>query len=579
MQCTLEPLVECSSFIELLRLRALDRDEETRFTFLSSRSEATCLTYAELDRRARAVAALLQSRDAHGECVLLVYPLGPDFIAAFFGCLYAGAIAVPAYPPRFSRNLLRLRAIVADANVRLALTSADLFTDLEPLLDQEPGLKSLQWMIADNLLEGEEDSWREFGATGETLALLQYTSGSTSQPRGVMLTHNNLLHNSKRICEAFECSPEGIGVSWLPPYHDMGLIGGVLQPMYVGGSTVLMSPLTFLQRPVRWLEAISHYSKGKAFVVSGGPNFAYDLCVERVTAEQKKTLDLSKWRVAFTGAEPVRVETLKRFGEAFGPCGFHFASFYPCYGLAEATLMVSGGLRSAPPVIRSFQKTALENNQVVEDPGGTQLAGCGENRPDQRLLVVDPESLIECPPGKVGEIWVSGPSVGRGYWNEPDETEHSFHARVANTGEGPCLRTGDLGFILDGELFITGRLKDLIIVDGRNHYPQDIERSVEQSHPAIRQSCSAAFSIEIDAEERLAILAEVERLPSASTSKEVISAIRRAVTENHELRPYEILLLRTGRLPKTSSGKIQRHACRADFKILMAERRNEESKQ
>jgi len=579
LQYAIAPQVKFSSFVELLRLRTVKPNDNCEFIFLSGRSDATSMSYAELDRRARAVAVLLQSQHAQAQPVLLVYPPGPDFIAAFFGCLYAGAIAVPSYPPRFSSNLVRLRAIVTDADVKLALTSTEFFKGLEPLLSQEPTLDALQWLIADDFDAGVEDDWREFMPTGDTLALLQYTSGSTSQPKGVMLSHENLLHNSQRICDAFECSPEGIGVSWLPPYHDMGLIGGVLQPIFVGGPTVLMSPLTFLQRPFRWLEAISRFSRDRAFVVSGGPNFAYDLCVDRVTDEQKVTLDLSKWKVAFTGAEPIRVDSLKRFAESFRRCRFGFESLYPCYGLAEATLMVSGGLRSAPPVVKLFQKPALENNLAVEVHDGEenvyQLIGSGRSRPEQELLIVDPESMLACPDGEVGEVWVSGPSVACGYWRNFAETERSFNAYVADTGKGPFMRTGDLGFLLDGELFITGRLKDLIIIDGRNHYPQDIERSVEQSHAAIRPNCSAAFSVEIAKQERLAILAEVERLPSASTSKEVIKAIRKAVVENHELRPYEILLLKTGSLPKTSSGKIQRHTCRADFKILIAEMRNE----
>jgi acyl-CoA synthetase (AMP-forming)/AMP-acid ligase II len=548
-------------------MRAAEQDCLTAFEYLVSANEVSPLTYGELDQRARAIAALLQEHNAEGERVLLLYPPGLDFIAGFFGCLYAGAVAVPTFPPRFNSNLIRLKSIVSDAAVTIALTTDNIFSGLKSLLDREPELSVVRWLLSSDSI-GLEDEWREFVATDETLALLQYTSGSTSEPKGVMLTHGNLLHNSARICEAFGCSVEGVGVSWLPPYHDMGLIGGVLQPIFVGGTTILMSPLTFLQRPIRWLEAISRYSLGREFVVSGGPNFAYDMCVDRVTPEQRRRLNLSKWKVAFTGAEPIRPETLSRFAESFSSSGFEYSAFYPCYGLAECTLMVSGGLRHEPPITLSVQRSKLEQHSPVNvTPNGHtyKLTSCGRNMADQDLRIVDPETLLECAEGEVGEIWVASRSVATGYWKRPEETEKCFAARIAGTNDGPFLRTGDLGFLLLGELCVTGRLKDLIIIDGRNHYPQDLERTVEQSHSALRENCCAAFSVSVDGQEQLFISAELDVPASDQLNPAVAKAIQIALAEAHDLKAYKINLLRKGDLPKTSSGKLQRHRCRAEF--------------
>lgn len=562
------PQVECFTLVELLRMRAQEKPDELLYSFLGNREEESAqLTYTELDCQARALGNVLQKHNAQGERILLLYPPGLEFIAAFFGCLYAGAVAVPAYPPYLNRNLSRLQVIVADAQAAVALTTSKILQGMEPFLREVPLLKNLHWLATDKIVDATtENDWKEPAVVGDTLALLQYTSGSTAKPKGVMLSHGNLLHNSSLIYCSFECSPEHRGVSWLPPYHDMGLIGGILQPLYGGGPTILMSPLSFLQRPLRWLQAISN-CKGRA-TISGGPDFAYELCARKIKPEQKATLDLSDWSVAFIGAEPIREETLRRFAEAFKACGFRPESFYPCYGLAEATLMVSGGLKAAPPVVKMFDATALENNQVVEvfDDNNRVLVGCGTAMPDQEIRIVNPDSRGQRAPNEVGEVWVSGPSVARGYWNQPEESESTFRARLAgSSGEGPYLRTGDLGFLQDAELFITGRLKDLIIIDGRNHYPQDIELTVEQSHPAIRPGGCVAFSVDLDNREQLVILAEVERHYRDLNRAETIDTVRQAVAENHDLRTYAVCLLKTGSIPKTSSGKIQRHACRTNF--------------
>jgi len=543
------------------------------------------LTYEELDRRARAIGALLQKQVTAGSRALLLYPPGLEYIAAFFGCLYAGVIAVPSYPPRLNRPDPRLQTIVADAQATVALTTTPILSNMEHRLAHAPDLEALRWLDNGNIASDLAEEWRDPEIESDSLAFLQYTSGSTATPKGVMVSHGNLLHNLALLHQCFELTPDSRSVIWLPPYHDMGLIGGLLQPLYVGFPAILMSPLVFLQRPLRWLQAISRY-KG---TVSGGPNFAYDLCVRKITNEQRATLDLSSWESAFNGAEPVRCETLERFALAFESCGFRREAFYPCYGLAEATLIVSGGLKAAPPILHAVQGEALESNQVVaasvevENEGARTLVGCGQTLGSQKIVIADPESFIQCPPDQIGEIWVSGPSVAQGYWNQPEETECAFEAYLADTGEGLFLRTGDLGFLKDGELFITGRLKDLIIIDGRNHYPQDIELTVEQSHPSLRPGCCAAFSVDVENEERLVVVAEVDRRyrlarrqvdsnpgpasghrPSPDV-KAMLKAIRRAVAEQHGAQVHDVLLLKHGRILKTSSGKIQRHACRAGY--------------
>jgi acyl-CoA synthetase (AMP-forming)/AMP-acid ligase II len=408
-----------------------------------------------------------------------------------------------------------------------------------------------------------------------TLAFLQYTSGSTAEPKGVMLSHGNLMHNLDMTYHAFGIGPDSRVVIWLPPYHDMGLIGGILQPLYAGTPVILMSPLDFLQRPLRWLQAIARYQAA----VSGGPNFAYDLCVRKSTPEQRAALDLSHWQKAFNGAEPIRAGTLTRFATAFAGSGFRPEAFYPCYGLAEATLIVSGGGKAKTPAVTTVQAAALAENHVVpvaaEAEDSLTFVSCGPALGRQEIAIVHPVALSRCPAGQVGEIWLSGPSVAQGYWQRPQDTARTFLAYTADTGEGPFLRTGDLGFLQGGELFVTGRLKDLIIIDGLNHYPQDIEVTVEQSHPLLRPGCSAAFAVNSNGREGVVVVVEVARpkqvamLQESSaagfTPDEIVKSVRRAVAQQHDLRLSEVVLLKAGTVPKTSSGKIQRHACRAGF--------------
>ena len=401
----------------------------------------------------------------------------------------------------------------------------------------------------------------------DSLAYLQYTSGSTATPKGVMVTHGNVLHNSASIHQGFAHTPDSRALTWLPHFHDMGLIDGIIQPLYGGFPGILMSPVSFLQQPLRWLEAITRFQ----ITHTGGPNFAYDLCVRRVNTEQRARLDLRSWRVAYNGAEPVRFETLQRFANEFRECGFRWEAFYPAYGLAEATLKVTGGSSAEPPVTCTVRSDALEQHRVVEavpEQDDTRtLVGCGQAGLDTEIEIVDAETFTRCEAKTVGEIWVHGPGVAAGYWRRPEETEAKFHARLAEAtrvSEKTYLRTGDLGFVRDGELFVTGRVKDLIIIRGRNLYPHDLELAIEQCHEALRAGGGAAFSLEVEGEERLVVVQELEARRRADTAA-LVELIRQTLAEEFEVQPYAILLVKAGSVPKTSSGKIQRSACRIRF--------------
>jgi amino acid adenylation domain-containing protein len=559
-----------STLIGILRLRALAQPDQRAFTFLvNGETEGITVTYEELDRQARIIGSVLQCTISVGERALLLYQPGPEYIAAFFGCLYAGVIAIPAYPPQSARPdrtlTRRLRTIAIDCQASVVLTQTSFVPIFDKLAEKMAEFTNITAIATDTLSPGSETFWQEPAITGQSLAFLQYTSGSTSDPKGVMLTHSNLLHNSSLIQRYFAHTPESKGVIWLPPYHDMGLIGGILQPIYGGFPVTLLSPVAFLQRPLRWLEAISR----EQATTSGGPNFAYDLCVSKSTPEQRAKLDLSSWKVAFSGAEPVRTTTMTRFVEAFAPSGFHKKAFYPCYGLAEATLIVTGGQSDTFPRISTFDQAALQLNQASPVPAdhsdAVSLVSNGQSADDQRLVIVDPTTITECLPGQVGEIWVSGASVAQGYWRKPELTESTLRAQLPSLPSQTFLRTGDSGFLSHHELFITGRLKDLIIIRGRNHYPQDIELTVEQSHQALRVNSGAAFSIDVDATEQLVIVQEVERSERNLDVAQVAATIRQAVAQHHDLQVYDIIFIKTGTILKTSSGKIQRSACREKY--------------
>lgn len=592
------------TLIELLQWRAEEQAHRQAYRFFSygERGDEEW-TYAELDRHARRIGGWLQAQRAEEERVVLLYPPGLDFLAAFFGCLYAGAIAVPAYPPRNKRHLPRIQMILQDAQPKFILTNTRAQGKIAAWLDEQTPSNALPITPTDTLPEEAEHLWSAPNVNEDSLAFLQYTSGSTSAPKGVMVSHRNIMENSRLIQHAFQHTEESRGVIWLPPYHDMGLIGGIIQPLFAGFPAMLMSPESFLQQPLRWLQAIS---RSRA-TTSGGPNFAYELCLEKIALEERPSLELSSWRIAFNGAEPIRADTMSRFAEAFAPCGFRNEAFFPCYGLAEATLIVTGGDAAAAPVVRPVQRDALTRNQArdaaPDDQAAHPLIGVGRPMPEHALVIAHPETQSACAEGEIGEIWVAGPSVTQGYWHRQEQTEATFHAYRADTGDGPFLRTGDLGCLHQGELFVTGRMKDLIIIRGRNYAPQDIEESVEQRCPTIRQHASAAFSVEIDGTERLVVAAEVERryqdrrqrqvkvdddhrkydnrrhaqeedegrfgaaprFAESFSPEKTITKIRQTVAEQHGLEVSAVVLLKYGTIPRTSSGKIRRNACKEGF--------------
>lgn len=559
-------LCHYTSFVQLLQERAISHPDHVIFTFLEDgETESSHLTYQHLDQKAREIAGYLQQWQSRGERALLLYQPGLEFITAFLGCLYAGVIATPAYPPRQNRSFARLEAIIKDAEAKFALTTESLKEKIEQKLTKNT---SIICLATDNLNPDFAQNWQKFEPSADSLAFLQYTSGSTGVPKGVMVSHGNLIHNSQLIKDCFQNSSNSIGGSWLPPYHDMGLIGGILQPIYVGITTIMLPPVTFLQRPVRWLKAISKYK----ITTTGGPNFAYEMCVNGVSEKQKADLDLSSWELAFSGAEPVRAETIAKFSDYFADCGFRKEAFYPCYGMAETTLIVSGGDKRKEPVIKTVLGEDLTQNRVIftenSDHLTQTLVSSGRVAQGLKAIIVNPDTFELCQEQEVGEIWVQGDSVAQGYWRREDLTEQTFSAYTHDTQLGAFLRTGDLGFFSDGELFVTGRLKDLIIIRGRNHYPQDIEETVSNCHPAINAGNGAAFAIESNNEEELVVVFEVKRTylrKIAEIQGEIFSRIRQEIATNHELQVATIVLLKTGSIPKTSSGKITRNACRQDF--------------
>lgn len=546
------------SLLDLLAQRAAKTPHRAAYQFLSDdgKSEQS-LTYGELLIRAQLIGSVLQRHGAPGARGLLVCPPGLDFITAFFGCQWAGMIAVPVsapHPRRLERDWPRIESILRDCAASVIITSSELRMRLADLCrDEFSSIKILSLEEDCESASGVETA--PLAGSQNALSFLQYTSGSTGSPRGVMVSHRNLLANLELIRQTFGTSEDSVAVFWLPFHHDMGLIGGILEPLYCGCEATFISPLAFIHRPARWLQLISDLKA----TISGGPNFAYEECVRRISPAVRSSLDLSSWKVAFCGAEPIHAETLQRFAEAFAGCGFQSTSFLPCYGLAEATLLVTGA--GNRPVI-THPRSSSEPVRVA----------CGPPATGQQVWIVSPETRQRCLDGDIGEIWVSGDSVARGYWGLPDINREVFQAMTAD-GVGPFLRTGDLGYFHDDELYITGRLKDLIIINGRNHYPQDIERTVAGCHPLIRDNGCVAFSIEHDQQEQLVIVAEVDprRWGRESTSEhtvacrfadDALATIRRAVTDQHEVQPAQVVLVPAGSIPRTTSGKVRRRECR-----------------
>jgi len=546
-----------SSLVDVLHGHARNLPDKIAVRFLErGEGDGTCLTYEGLDWLARAWAARLVKEGATGKTVVLVYPVGLPFIVGLFACFYAGAIAVPTPFITPSRSAPRIAAIVVDTQPQLILTSARLATDLTIRGSLPEALRDVPWIVTDQSdLQEDPAGWTMPKLTPDYPAFLQFTSGSTSAPRGVIVTHGNIMANMEMIRIAFAHDADTRMVSWLPLFHDMGLVGGLLQPLYLGAVTVLMSPMDFIQRPIRWLQAIARH-RG---TTSGGPNFAYALCADRIRPDQISPLDLSSWRVAFCGAEPVRADDLRRFGALLSASGFDEKALFPCYGMAETTLFVSGGPAG----------TGLDCVSTPVDPAPSiriERVICGTGAQGQDLAIVDPETGLRVPEGEVGEVWVTGPHVGAGYWRQEEASRTIFQARIAEEPASPAyLRTGDLGALQNDRLVIVGRLKEVVIVRGAKHHPEDIEAVASRAHPALAAT-AAAFAIERNGADALIILQEVKRghltdpdLPRAA------EAITGAVIEGFGVRPAEILLIRPGTLPRTTSNKIRRSACRAAY--------------
>lgn len=555
-----------SSIVEVLRWRATNQPHETGYVYLKEgRVPEQRVTYSDLDLSARRIALALRGPANPGDRALLFYPSGRDFLAAFFGCLYAGVVAIPLYPPRANRSLSRLESIIKDSGARLALTQTARADQLTAHLGSLISPDAITVVTTDALEMSSAQFDGPDPASGD-VAYLQYTSGSTSVPKGVMVTHGGLAYNCAYMIDSYGLTAEDTSVTWLPHFHDMGLIEGLLDPLYLGTQVAVISPAQFAQRPLSWLKAISDLGASH----SGAPNFAFDLCVSKIKPEQRDELDLSCWESAYCGAEPVRAATMDRFAEYFGPAGFRKSALYPCYGLAEATLMVSGSTRTHPPKVMPADAALLEQGVAVPASPGTSsraVVGCGHARGEMQVLIVDPHTLIECSDGTVGEIWVGGPTLPAGYWQNEQATDETFRSHTSD-GRGPFMRTGDLGFLIDAELYIASRLKDLVIIRGANFYPQDIEWVVETAHPALRPGRGAAFSVEVGDQERLVIAQEIERSHRRDGPNElqaVADAIRQVIAGEFDLEVYCVRLLDAGAAPMTSSGKIQRQACRDSF--------------
>ncbi|MFC1878645.1 fatty acyl-AMP ligase [Chloroflexota bacterium] len=556
--------------VEILQQRAKEIPDETAFIYLDQGEiETERVTFGGLDAQARGIAAYLQSVAKPGDRALLIYPTGLDFVRAMYGCLYAGVIPIPTNPPGRNRSVRRLQAIAMDAQADLGLTTPQFLQLLDLYKDQFPDLAGLNWIHHGNYDYSAGDSWQKPDLHPEKLAFIQYTSGSTNLPKGVMISYKNLAYNhasinSKRIREVGET---GVLLTWTPLFHDMGLIVGVFHGVFDAQLSVLMNPITFIQSPIRWLKAIDKYKA----TFSGGPNFAYEICVNKITPDQCEGLDLSIWKTAFNSAEPVRIETVQAFSEKFAPYGFDSRAFHPAFGLAEGTLVVTGYGNQKEIITYLADKDQFEQGKIAPaDPDDPQnchkLVSCGSPFLEIQMAIVNPTTLQRCQPQEIGEIWVSGDNIAQGYWNRPDETDTTFGAMIADTGEGPFLRTGDLGFVHNGDLYVTGRFKDLIIVRGRNYYPQDVEFTVQNSHPVMRPGACAAFSFKKNGQEQLVVIQEVrQRELEGETWDDVIMTIRKDIAREHGIRAYCVVLIERGTISKTSSGKIMRSDSRDQF--------------
>jgi len=557
-------LVEsCETIVDILKLWAQVMPANKAFSFLANgESIQNEINWSSLDAQARSVAGYFVEHKLKGERAILLMPPSQDFITAFMGCLYAGVIAVPAYPPRNARNKPRIEAIMKNASVRIAFTTRSILEKYHHVFEQSESLVKVEWLVLEDLLESEIQSDLQGVVSKESIAFLQYTSGSTGDPKGVMITHDNLINNAKMTAHAMGLGIQSVGVFWLPPYHDMGLIGGILQSIYGGYPSYLMSPSAFLQRPFRWLHAITTFGG----TLSGGPNFAYDVCVNKITDEECESINLDTWAVAFNGAEPIEHKTIERFIRKFGKYGLHKSAMYPCYGLAESTLMVSGAELGVGYKSLSIDAKKLEEGRVslVDEVSSNArvVVSSGKMLDQVEVLIAGPQNGTTLCDNMIGEICVAGPSVAKGYWKQKIASTKTFTTNwIKDSGNQHYLRTGDLGFLHENEIYVTGRIKDVIVVRGRNIYPQDIESVALTVDMCLRPGAGAAFPIEVDGAEHVCLVCELEYRKTTDTQV-LASKIREIVLNQLDVLVQKIVFIRAGTLPKTSSGKVQRRECK-----------------
>jgi acyl-CoA synthetase (AMP-forming)/AMP-acid ligase II/acyl carrier protein len=557
----------CSTYTEVIKNRTKTNPNHVVFRFLEDGvNESESFTYGQLDRKSKSVAASLQESGQKGDTVLLLFQPNLSYVASLYACFYSGFIAVPAYPPRRNRGIERIYTIIADSKAKICLISRQVYTDIQRNFKDNELFENLKWIIYEDVCEGFTSKFFDVDIFSDDIALLQYTSGSTGQPKGVMISQLNLLYNSEYIRQSFNVSKESVGVHWLPLFHDMGLIGGILQAAYAGGVNINMPPMAFLKNPLNWLKAIEKYGG----TIAGGPNFTYDYCIQKTSVEEREKLDLSKIDVFFCGAEPIRKSTYDQFLKEFSPSGVRPEQLLSCYGMAETTLIVTGAHSYEKPKYLAVDSTNLSVNTIKlsdeNDPNAMIIVGCGHTLMETVVEIVNPKSNKLCASNEVGEIWVSGPTIALGYWDKSEETERNYSAKIVGSNSGQFLRTGDLGFMRDGELYVTGRLKDMIIIRGVNYYPADIEQSIQKTIPEIRTNGGAAFPVNKNNQERLVIVQELERTAMRGVDQtSIIDGIREIIATEFEIDIYSIVLIRAGSLPMTSSGKIQHRQTKYEY--------------